>query len=765
MTLFKKIFLCSSACLCMAPSSWAAESAGSDIRGVDAAGRILPLEVTITKGAEGGQFVGGSGLAGSGQYVSDKDMTKSGSTDITRMLRSVPGVNIQEEDGFGLRPNIGLRGGRIDRSADLTLMEDGVLIAPAPYAAPAAYYFPKTQRMDGIEVRKGSSTVKYGPRTTNGAINLLTRPVPQVASGEVSISGGSYEGIRSSARGGQTVHTKDGSFGAAVEYHHESSRGFKDPDYTGVDTGFNVSDYQLKLDYATPDSYDLYQEIGVKFGYTDQDSNETYLGLTNADFSANPYRRYAASAVDNMDAYHHQAQITHYMEPMPGLDVTTTVYRTDFNRNWYKLNDVRAGTNQSIATVLNDPTTFAAHLAVLRGGNSAANGLTVRANNRDYFAHGVQSAAKYQFNAYGTQNQLEVGLRYHEDEMDRYQHDDTYQMIGGRMVLTARGAPGSQSNRVQTGKAWAGYVTNRTDFGQLAVSPGVRYEYIDLETDNYGGADPTRTGANLQQFGSTITAIVPGVGVEYDLNENVQFIAGVHKGFAPPEPPTNANNAANAREEESINYEAGARFKRGSVHAEVIGFYTDYENLLGADTFSGGGGGAGDQFNGGEVDVMGLEAGIGADAADLFEPLPVKLPVNLTYTLTDTEFKNSFNSSFSEWGNVRSGDELPYVPKHQISLTAGVEGEKWLFSANAKYTDQMRTVAGSGALVEGINSTDSHVTVDIYGEYQLHENVIPYISATNILDEEYIAAARPAGLRPGAPAMVYAGVKFPLGGK
>lgn len=700
-------------------------------------------------------------LPGSGYYVDDKQIKQAGTNDINHVIRQVPGINIQEEDGFGLRPNIGMRGGRIDRSADITLMEDGVLIAPAPYAAPEAYYFPRIGRMQGIEVLKGSSSIKYGPRTTNGAVNLLTRSIPDSADGEISTSAGSYEGFRSSLRSGTSTKLGNGNFGILVEAHDDRSKGFKKIDFVGGNTGYEIQDYMMKMKYKTGSTSDLYQELELKLGYNDEDSDETYLGLTTEDFRANHKRRYAASQFDNFDSHHNQMQLTHHIEPLNNLSFTTTAYRNDFNRNWYKLQSVRVGADKrNINDILDNPETYAAHLAILKGGDSASNGLQIRLNNRDYYSQGLQNTINYKINLFNVANNIELGIRYHYDRQDRFQRDDEYQMIGGRMRLTSYGAPGSESNRIGTGEALAGFVQNRMEYGDLAITPGLRYEYVRLHTRNYGTSDPGRSGANLQHYRSTIKAAIPGVGIEYNIGQNWQILAGAHKGFAPPEPPT-STSGVNAKKEESVNYELGARYKLGKLKTETIGFFTDYKNLLGADTLSSGAGGSGDQFNGGKVHVYGLEASAGYDMSEVITKSPYKLPVKIGYTYTKAEFQSNFNSTFAEWGNVIKGYKLPYISPHQIYVSFGVEDENWSVSTSAKYMDRMRTVAGSGP-VQKSRSTDRHIVLDVSGDYKLHDNATAFMSINNLLDEKYIAARRPAGARPGSPQMIFAGVKIHL---
>ncbi len=144
-----------------------------------------------------GKRAGPPRVAGSAHSVQQETLELFEHNDIHKVLAPVPGVYIREEDGFGLRPNIGLRGASSDRSSKVTLMEDWILLAPAPYSAPAAYYFPMSTRMVGVEVFKGAAAIRHGPNTIGGAVNMQTRPVPAGPDANLEIALGSRQTERS----------------------------------------------------------------------------------------------------------------------------------------------------------------------------------------------------------------------------------------------------------------------------------------------------------------------------------------------------------------------------------------------------------------------------------------------------------------------------------------------------------------------------------------------------------------------------------------
>lgn len=686
-------------------------------------------------------------LTGSAHFIGPEILEKNNYTDIHRVLRQVPGVNIQEEEGYGNRPNIGMRGGRSERSADITLMEDGILVAPAPYASPSAYYFPRVNRMEAVEVRKGSSTIKFGPRTTSGAINLISSSVPDTQEVEALVGYGTDNTKRLQGHYGDSVAFGSGNFGFVIDASHDQTDGFKKIDIVGGDTGYSIQDIMGKVKISTDPSAGVYQSVEVKIGATEEDSDETYLGLTQSDFDADPFRRYAATQVDNMDASHRQYHIRHFAD-FGDFDATTTLYHNQFARSWYKLDDITVGgVRSSLSAALDNP----AYLAALKGtadlDGSAANNLTVRNNNRNYYSTGLQSDLATQFDTGAFEHDLEFGARYHYDKEDRFQEEDLYGITNGVMALTAAGTPGSNANRHAKANATALYMLDEISFNNLTIVPGLRYEHIRTKREDFNNGEIRK---------NTVDELIPGISAGYDFSNGLNVFGGVHKGFAPPSPSSTTDDS-----EKSVNYELGARYNNNIFSTELVGFYNDYSNLLGECTLSSGcsGGATGQQFNAGEVEAYGVEFSMGYDVAPIMNVTEYSFPINFNYTYTQAEFQNSFNSAFDEWGNVSAGDELPYIPEHQFFVSAGVVAPKWEVHVAGKYVDEMRTQAGSGSIPSG-QGTDEHFVVDVAGEYEVIDNTRLFFTADNIFDAEYVSARRPAGARPGKPMTALAGIKF-----
>ena len=668
--------------------------------------------------------------------VSKSELDQFRYTDIHRIVSRIPGVYISEEDGLGLRPNIGVRGTGSLRMEKLNVMEDGVLIAPAPYASPAAYYSPTAGRMESIEVRKGSTQIKHGPFTTGGSLNYISTSIPTSKLNSVSLDIGSFGKRLMQVRSGDSM----GNFAYLIELYSDKMDGFKELD-GGGDTGYDKTDFMTKLRYSFSESHAL----EFKYSMTDELSDETYLGLTDADYSDNPLRRYRATALDEMDADHSQIMLSYAAKLNDNMSLAIIGYSNDFARNWYKLNKVNGMSLSSITKPTSDE--WNEFYLLMNAENSVDDAYRIKANNREYYSSGIQAV----FNVNAGNHDIQAGVRIHSDEMDRFQWEDRYGMQNGKLIMTTQATKGSDSNRIDSAEATALFAEDRFTYGDITVTAGARYEEIVLKRDDWGKTDPDRSETPSQRQ-HTMDVIVPGIGFEYALNDYQSVSVGVHKGFAPPGPGTSGVEENAVEPETSINTEIGIKSNKGLNSLEVTFFTNSYENLIGADTAASGGG-TDEIFNGGAVNISGLELYLRRILVDTGS---VQIPFEMSWTNTNSEFQESFDGF---WGKVLKGDELPYIPDNLITFNLGLNVEKFSSNISLKKTPKMRTVAGSGRLFKS-HSTDELTIIDVGMRYAFDNSVTLSFNINNFLNDNSIAARRPYGVRPSMPRSLNIGVNY-----
>ncbi|MFT6920967.1 MAG: Fe(3+) dicitrate transport protein, partial [Cognaticolwellia sp.] len=276
------------------------------------------------------------------------------------------------------------------------------------------------------------------------------------------------------------------------------------------------------------------------------------------------------------------------------------------------------------------------------------------------------------------------------------------------------------------------HVYDRIEFGDWVLTPGVRFEDIEQKRTRFNDGE-TRTFLDDRENDTQV--ILPGLGALYKMDDNWTLVAGAHKGFTAP------SNSPNVREEKAINYELGFRFANNTLNAEAIYFLSDYDNLLGECTASSGSNcEIGDAFNGDAATVQGLEFVL---KTELTQINGIRVPLSITYTYINSEFDTDIADT-AFFGDVSAGDSIPYIPEYQGQISLGLETNNWSVYANAVYVDEV-CVRASCSVFE---KTDSSLTVDISGNYQVSNELKLFARIENLTDQQDIVSRQPYGARP-----------------
>ena len=613
-------------------------------------------------------------VPGSVSVLNAEDYRRSQPLTINDVLRRVPGLYLREEEGLGLRPNIGFRGLNPTRSSEVLLLEDGVALTYAPYGSNETYYHPPLERFAGVDVLKGSGQIVFGPHTVGGVINYRTPNPPEDAEGRLLVRGGSRNTREVVLQGGDTF----GRLGLVGGFTARESDGAR------ANHHLAYADIFLKGVLRLTDN----QDLTLKLTSYNEDSQVSYSGLTEAEYRADP--RGNPFPNDRFELARHGGSLSHGVRINDALQLTTVLYGSTFERDWW-----RQSSNSSQRP--NDSSDPACRSMVNISTTCGNEGRL-----RQYYQFGAESRLTADWSLGGSPQHTQAGVRAHAENQERFQWNGD--LPNSRSPGTGPNA-GVREQNVRQARALSGYVQNTARFGDFALSGGLRYEAIEFERSNKlpGG----RRGE------SDLQALIPGAGVTWTPRPSVTVFAGVHRGFSPPRVEdiiTNAGGSVELDEELSINSEVGVRARVApGLRAEATLFRMDFENQIVPSSIAGGVGAT--LTSAGETLHQGLEGALSyssAEASGASGDLYVE--GTLTY-VAEAEYRGARFSGISGFGSVPvTGNRLPYAPeltgRAAIGYRAanGLQGELEAVYTGEMFSDDLNTVAptadGQRGLIE-----------------------------------------------------------------
>lgn len=683
-----------------------------------------------------------SDVPGSVTYIDKKEINRIDPISGNEVLRRTPGLHVVDEEGAGLRVNIGIRGLDPDRSRGVLVLEDGVPVALAPYGEPEMYYSPAIDRMAGVEIVKGSGQIMYGPQTIGGVVNYITADPPAREQGSVSVRGGGGGFFTSQLSYGNTY----GKAGIQVNFLR------KQVDDLGM-LNYRINDFSTKFRLQLSEK----GSVGLKLGYYDETSNATYVGLTQPMFDAGGQDFTRIAPDDRLKVRRYSISATHRHRFNSSLQLNTTAYAYTTTRDWRR-QDFSSNIN-SQGEVAGPP---ANHTGVTWGDPTIPGGALYMRNstgnrNRTFEVAGVESKITKSYLLAGKASELSAGVRYLYERAFEQRVDGvgTDALVG---VI--------RENEVRTGYAASAFVHNRTNLtDRFSVTAGLRVEQFDYERDisrrMFGGVI-TDTALVAR---SAVTGIIPGAGFNFSVNDYVGIFGGVHRGFAPPRIKDAVSGDGQPYEldaELSWNVELGTRGKLpNGIAYEVTAFFMDFSNQIIPVSESSGGVGSG-VVNGGATQHYGIEGGITTEINRWFNSDHLLL-LSISATYVEATFSaDRFIGGELDGSNI-VGNRTPYAPEVFISSAFTWEAPFGLGARltstyiSDQFSDVMNTIEpganGRSGLIPAYHVLDGGLT------YRLSKsNTLFSVSCKNITNERYMVSRRPQGIRVGLPRFITAGV-------
>jgi Fe(3+) dicitrate transport protein len=685
-------------------------------------------------------------IPGSAHVVTTEDIDARLPVSANEVLRTVPGVHVRDEEGIGLRPNIGFRGLNPDRSRKILVLEDGVPVALAPYGEPELYYAPAIERMQRLEIVKGSGSILWGPQTIGGVLNYITKDPPKELTIGAEARAGTYGYMFADVNVGDTI----GNFGYRLSVIHKRFEGHRSLNLKATDV---TGKFRLRISSR---SY-----VGLKMQFYDELSNATYLGLTLPQFENNPGDNFAI--YDRLPVRRYSMAATHNVLFGQRVLLQTTGYASHVTRNWLRQDYDRTYDPSRNYDRIIDGVGRERREGPFIDNASIFFRNSTGSRNRAFTVGGLESRTTWDYSmGKSATGELIGGARLHYEQASEQRLDGQF---GGARSGDLR------SDELRSGIALAGFLQNRfTFFDKLHVSPGLRVESFwherEILRDRVDGM-PRDFGPPVKAR-SSVAALIPGLGVSYELAKRTSVFAGVHRGFAPPRTTdaiTNDGDNLQLAPEFSWNYELGLRTGFTEwVYAEAAGFVLDFSNQVIQPSEAGGAianiEDLPELLNGGRSLHYGTEVSLTFDPATPAKRF--KLPITGNYTWVRATFGDGWNEAWV-------GNRLPYAPEHMFSgqirfmHDVGVLVQVDTHYLSRQFSDASNQVPIS--LDGTVGRIPARALLDVRVGYSFplpKSKLSVYAAGKNLTDERYIASLAPQGIQPGMFRQLFFGINVEI---
>ena len=657
------------------------------------------------------------------------------------ILEFVPGVSGFADDGIGnSRISVGIRGLNPRRSPRVLILEDGIPIQPAVYVYPNMYYNPPAERIDQVEVIKGSGSILYGPQTMGGVINYFTKRPRNQMGGLIKLIGGE--------NGYSSFFSEYGGF----KLGSERSRGelqllYKRGDGFRDNNAFQQFNSTFKLNFRQSDSKNIYVKTNINY----ENSNATYTGLTEWSFKNNP--RFNPKEDDNFEVLRAALDIIQTEKINSYISKSASTFLNFFDRRWWREYDMFIKPQS-----LNDANEYTSADELSKDGENGLSGWKdqtidlVRVGNginnfgilRKFYVAGHESSYDIEHKFFSAPAKLNIGYRLYWErfEDDRKEgnsptdRDGVYFVEIGPDSLDIIGNPAvnilGKSHHYET-RAFSGYIQESLNAGIFNFRPGLRFEIFEQERID------RLNGSSYQD--QTESVILPGFSLSADLY-GMKLFGGIHRGYTPPSSGAinidmilvdYVDNGLDVLPEKSWNKEIGMKGRFPLIDFEISGFHVDIENLIAAARAT--------AFkNLGKVRTMGLESRTSIYLSNFSSFLP---NINVVHTLMDSEvIEGSLSASLGK--TDIAGNKLPYVPRNTLIIGAeSAFSDKIAIRFDSKYVSKVYTDFENIEVIQnkGIQGTiDPYTIFNLSANYEINKKMNLFLSGKNILDTVYIGS-------------------------